>query len=720
MYKWLSFLLCLGFLLIFNTQPYQYKVRGHDYMAYRKIPKPPIAKVIPYKTKNHGDIRIDNYHWLRDDKRQRAEILAYLKAENNYTDGVMKDTEDFRDKLFNEIKGRIKKDDSSVPYKQKDFWYYSRFEKDKEYPIYCRKRGSLQATEQIILDVNQMAKDFEFYDLNNWEISSEQNIIAFAEDTVSRRLYNIRFKNLETGELYPEKIINTSSAMAWANDNKTLFYARKHPETLLVYQIYRHELDSDPANDVLVYEEDDETFNASVYKTKSNDYIVILLSQTLSNEILLLHANEPEGKFKVFLPREREHEYNIVHDKKRFLIRTNWKAQNFRLMEVPINRIGNKHSWKELISHRKDILLEEIEVFKDNIVVAERSKGLLNLRIIDKKNKRETILDFEEPVYSTYIYYNPEYNTSLLRYGYSSLTTPDSVYEYNMVTGKKKLLKQDEVLGGFDSSNYISERIYVPSRDGKKIPVSMVYREGFVKDGTAPFYLTGYGSYGYSYEPSFTSHILSLLDRGFVYGIAHVRGGEEMGRSWYEDGKMFNKKHTFNDFIDVTEFIIKEKYGDKNNIFAMGGSAGGLLMGAVVNMRPDLYKAVIAHVPFVDVISTMLDESIPLTTGEFDEWGNPKNKDSYFYMLSYSPYDKVEAQDYPHMLVTTGLYDSQVQYWEPAKWVARLRAIKTDNNILLLHTNMESGHGGASGRFRPYKEKALEYAFIFDLLGIMR
>ena len=715
----ISIVLCfIGGGLVFTTFKNPPEAELSKMLAGSSDIKFPIAEIVPHEMEIHGHTRIDNYYWLRDDSRQDPEMLAYLEAENAYIDAIMEPTQAFQEVLFEELIGRIKEDDSSVPYKYMDFWYYSRYEKDKEYPIYCRKEGNLEAPEQIILDVNQLAEPYEFYRVGSMAVSSRQDILAFAEDAVSRRQYHIRFKNLKTGELYPDDIDNASPAIAWANDNKSLFYVKKHPETLLGYQVYRHVLGTDPADDVLVYEEPDDTFYTYIYKSKSRDYIVLGLAQTLSTEIRLLDANNPEGKFQVFLPREQDHEYSIVHDGSRFLILTNWQAQNFRLMETPIDKIGDKSSWNELIPNREDVLIEEVEAFANHLVVAERNKGLLQLRIMDKRQGTDGYMDFGEPAYTAYIHKNPEYDTNLLRYGYSSLTTPDSIYEYDMTTGKKVLLKQSEVLGGFDSANYASERLYVPARDGESIPVSLVYRKNYTRDGTHPLYLEGYGAYGYSIDPSFSSHILSLLDRGFVYAIAHVRGGQEMGRRWYEDGKMFNKMNTFTDYIDVTKFLVEEGYAAPDKVFAMGGSAGGLLMGAVVNMRPDLYRGVIALVPFVDLVTTMLDESIPLTTGEFDEWGNPKNKDSYEYMLSYSPYDQVKAQDYPPMLVTTGLWDSQVQYWEPTKWVAKLRATKTDDNLLLLHINMDVGHGGASGRFRWYEMKAMEYAFIFDLLGI--
>lgn len=678
--------------------------------------KPPVAEKIPKELTIHGQTRVDNYYWLKG--RDNPGVVEYLKAENDYTQAVMKHTEQLQEKLYNEIVGRIKQTDMSVPYKEDGYYYYTRFEEAKEYPLYCRKKESLDAAEEVFLNVNDMAKGYNYYQVAGFTVSSDKNLIAFGVDTVSRRKYTIYFKNLKTGEILSDSIPNTSGRAAWANDNKTVFYALKD-ETLRPFKIFKHTLGTDVSKDREVFHEKDVTFEAYVYKTKSKGYIFIASESTLSSEYRYLDADNPDGQFKIIQPREKDLEYSVDHYKDRFYIQTNYEAKNFRLMEAPLDKT-TKENWKEVIPHRSDVLLQGFEVFKDFLVLSERKNGLTQLRIIRWDNKSEHYLDFGEETYTAYISTNPEFDTDLLRYGYSSLTTPNSVFDYNLNTREKKLLKQEEVLGDFDSGNYKAERLYATAKDGTKIPISLVYRKGLKKNGNNPFLLYGYGSYGASMNPGFSSVRLSLLDRGFVYAIAHIRGGQEMGRYWYEEGKLLKKKNTFTDFIACAEYLIAEKFTNPKKLFAMGGSAGGLLIGAVVNMRPDLFKAVIAAVPWVDVVTTMLDPSVPLTTGEYDEWGNPNNKEYYDYMLSYSPYDNVEAKDYPAMLVTTGLQDSQVQYWEPAKWAAKLRALKTDKNILLLKTEMEAGHGGVSGRFRRFRETALEYAFMLDLLGIKK
>ncbi|UCE22897.1 MAG: S9 family peptidase, partial [Candidatus Aminicenantes bacterium] len=578
---------------------------------------------------------------------------------------------------------------------------------------------TLDADEEILLNVNEMAKGYDYYSVAGRSVSTNNKLLAFGVDTVSRRKYTIYFKNLTTGELLPDQIPVTTGGATWANDNKTVFYALKDETTLRPYKIMRHVLGEDVSADKEIYEEKDITFNTYVYKTKSKRFLIIASSQTMSDEYRFLDANTPMGQFKIIQPRERGLEYSVDHYKDKFYIRTNYKAKNFRLMETPVDKT-TKENWKEVIPHRDDVMLGGFEIFKDFLVVNERIKGLPNIRIIKWEDRSEHYLDFGEETYSAYTSTNPEFDTVLLRYSYTSFTTPSSVFDYNMNTKEKELLKQQEVLGDFDPTNYQAERHYATARDGTKVPISLVYRKGLEKNGNNPLLLYGYGSYGSTGSASFRSDRLSLLDRGFVYALAHIRGGSEMGRYWYEEGKLLNKKNTFTDFIDCAEFLVAEKFTNPDKLFAMGGSAGGLLMGAVLNMRPDIFKGIIAGVPWVDVITTMLDESIPLTTSEFDEWGNPKNEEYYWYMLSYSPYDNVEAKDYPAMLVTTGLHDSQVQYFEPAKWVAKLRALKTDDNILLLHTNMGAGHGGVSGRFRRYKETAMEYAFMLDLIGIKR
>jgi oligopeptidase B len=667
------------------------------------------------KLEKHGHVRIDNYYWLKD--RDNPQVIDFLKKENENTKSVMAHTEALEKTVFQEIKGRIKQTDMSVPYRLDDYFYYTRYEDGREYPVYCRKKGSLAGPEEIMLDANTMAEGHEFFSVDARVVSSGQDILAYAMDTVGRRIYTIHFKDLKTGELLKDVITNVTGNMDWANDNKTLFYSKHDPTTLRSYQIYRHVLGTEPSEDQLVYEETDDTFSIFVFKTKSKKYMMIGCFQTLSREYRYLDADNPNGDFKVFLSREREHEYQIDHFQDKFFIRTNDQAKNFRLMSTPVENTG-KENWQEVIPHRSDVFLENFEIFKDHLVLEERKGGLIYIRIIPWAGSEEHFLEFDEPAYQAHISINLQFDTPILRYGYTSMTTPNSVYDYDMVTREKVLLKRDEVLGGFDSRNYITERLHVRADDGAEIPVSIVYRKGVKKDGRNPLLLYGYGSYGMSMDASFSSPRLSLIDRGFIYAIAHIRGGEELGRHWYEDGRQLKKKNTFTDFIACGDYLVREEYTNREKMFAMGGSAGGLLMGAVTNMRPDLFKGVVAQVPFVDVVTTMLDDSIPLTTGEYDEWGDPNKKEYYDYILSYSPYDNVEAKDYPHLLVTTSLHDSQVQYWEPAKWVAKLRATKTDKNRLLLKTNMDAGHGGASGRFKRYGEIASHYTFILDLAGI--
>jgi len=688
--------------------------------------QPPVAEKIEQKLEANGDVRLDNYYWMKlTDEQKNAEapdeqtqkVVKYLEDENEYTAAVLNGTEEFQKKLFDEIVSRIKQTDESVPYFENGYWYYTRYEEGKEYPIYCRKVETMDNSEEIMLNVNEMAEGYAYYAVGGRSVSTDNNLLAYAVDTVSRRQYTVYFKNLETGEIADLYIPNTTGGVTWANDNETVFYTKKDPITLRSDKIFRHEVGTNAANDAEIYYEGDDTFYTGVYKTKSDKYIIIWSGSTLTNEYRIIDANNPAKPFRVFSPRERGLEYNIDHYKNKFYIVTNLDALNFRLMETPENATS-KENWKEMIPHRADVLLQGVEVYNDYMVISERSKGLTQLRIINQNDKSEHYLDFGEQAYTAYVSTNPEFDSKILRFGYTSLTTPNSTYDYNMETREKILMKQEEVLGGFDPGNYVTERIWATARDGVKVPISLVYRKGFVKDGNAPMQLYGYGSYGATIDPSFSSIRLSLLDRGFVYAIAHIRGGQMLGRQWYEDGKMFKKKNTFTDFIDCAKFLIEENYTGTEKLFAYGGSAGGLLMGAVANMSPETFKGIIAAVPFVDVMSTMLDESIPLTTGEYDEWGNPNELESYQYMKSYSPYDQVEAKYYPNMLVTTGYWDSQVQYWEPAKWVAKLRDLKTDENKLLLYTNMDVGHGGASGRFERYKLTALQYAFMFDILGI--
>jgi oligopeptidase B len=678
---------------------------------------PPKAEKIKKELTLHGNTRTDNYFWLNE--RDNPAVVDYLEKENAYTDYVLKDTKELQDKLYKEIIGRIKQTDMSVPYRENGYYYYTRYEEGKEYPVHCRKKDNLDAAEEILLNVNEMAEGYDYYDIGGLSVSPDNKLLAFGVDTVSRRLYTIRVKNLETGEFVPDEISNTLGSATWAADNKTLFYSLKDSNTLRPYKILRHSLGVTDDKDITVYEEEDETYNAYVYKTKSKEYIIIALASTLSNEYRFLKADDPSGAFRLFHPREKDLEYDIDHFGNRFFIRTNLDAKNFRLMETPVTNTS-KSAWKEVIAHRDTVLLENFELFRGYMVLDERINGLTRFRVMNMQDKTEYYIDLQEQAYTAWFSANPEFNTVLLRFGYSSLTTPNSTYDFNMQTREQVLLKRQEVVGDFNPDRYFSERIFATAGDGTKIPISLVYRKGIKKNGSNPLLLYGYGSYGYTTDPYFSSVRLSLLDRGFIYAIAHVRGEQIMGRSWYDDGKLLKKKNTFTDFIDCAEFLIKEKYTSAEKLMAYGGSAGGLLVGAVVNIKPELFKGVIAAVPFVDVVTTMLDESIPLTTGEYDEWGNPNDKVYYDYMLSYSPYDNVEKKAYPNMLVTTGLHDSQVQYWEPAKWVAKLRDMKTDDNLLLLYTNMETGHSGASGRFETHKETALEYAFLLKLMGIKK
>ena len=677
--------------------------------------KPPVAKKIPKELIIHGDKRIDNYFWLND--RESPEVIAYLEKENAYTKAVLEPTEKLQEDLFHEMKSRIKETDESVPYEKNGYFYYTRYEEGKEYPIYCRKEGSSEAEEEVMLNVNDMAQDYDYYQVRGLSISPNNKLLAYGVDTVSRRMYTIYIKDLETGEVYSDQLPVTTGSVAWADDNKTMFYTKKDEETLRSNMIFRHVLGDDYTSDKEIYNEEDETFGTSVWRTKSDKYIMIGSYSTMSDEYRFLRTDAPNGDFKVIQPRERGLEYSVSHFGNYFYIRTNLNATNFKLVKTPITKT-TKENWVDVIQHRKDVYLQDVEIFKKYLVLEERKNGLAEIRIINWDDNSEHYLDFGEETYMAYISTNPNFDSEYLRYGYTSLTTPNSTIDYNMKTREKIVRKEQEVIGDFDKNNYEAKRIFATADDGTKIPMSIVYRKGIKLDGSNPALIYGYGSYGITMDPYFSAVRLSLLDRGFVYAIAHVRGSEYLGRQWYEDGKLLNKMNTFTDFNACAEHLINLKYTSSDKLFAMGGSAGGLLMGAIANLRPDLYKGIIAQVPFVDVVTTMLDESIPLTTGEFDEWGNPKDSVYYQYMLSYSPYDQVKAQDYPAMLVTTGLHDSQVQYWEPAKWVAKLRDMKTDNNELLLYTNMDTGHGGASGRFEALKEYAMEYAFMFQQLGI--
>ncbi|MDP6200956.1 MAG: S9 family peptidase [Candidatus Marinimicrobia bacterium] len=697
---------------------------------------PPNATKKTHEMTIHGDTRVDDYYWMRltdeqksakDKDSQTQEVLDYINAENAYTQKRLKHTEKFQNDLFDEIVGRIKKDDESVPYLDNGYYYYTRYEKGKEYAIHCRKKGSLDGDEEVIMDENELAEGFDYFAIGSMSVSPDNQWLAFGVDTLSRRFYEINFKNLNTGDILQQTIENTTGGVAWANDNETVFYTSKNKVTLLSEKIYRHKVGSDYKNDALVYTEDDESYYIGVSRSKSGEYIIIYNSSTLVSDYHILRADNPEGDFKNFSPRGAAHEYGIDHYKDKFYIITNWEAKNNRLMETSEDAtdMGN---WKEVIAHRNDVHLLGLEIFNNHLVISERKDGLRGLRVMNQKTGSDEYINFGEQTYTARISVNEEFNTNILRYGYTSMVTPSSTYDYNMDTGEITLMKQQEVVGGYDQSLYRSERHYAPGRDGQPVPISLVYKKDLKNDPTfnnqgAPdnpqnLLLYAYGSYGSTRDPYFSSTRLSLLDRGFIYAIAHVRGSQIYGRQSYDDGKMLNKKNTFTDFIDAGKYLVKEGLTDSNHLFAEGGSAGGLLIGAVVNMAPELWKGTIAAVPFVDVVTTMLDASIPLTSNEWDEWGNPEEKKYYDYMLSYSPYDQVEDQIYPNILVTSGFFDSQVQYWEPLKWMAKLRDHWQGENNLYLHMNMDAGHGGKSGRFRRYREVALEYAFLFDLAGI--
>ena len=680
----------------------------------KKNLKEPIAEKIEKKLSIHGDTRIDEYYWLN--QRGDKKVIDYLNAENSYRDLYMKDYKGLEEELFQEIKSRIKEDDSSVPYLDNGYYYYTRYEKGKQYPIYCRKKGNLEAKEEVLIDANIMSEGYDYFRVGDIEISPDDKVMAYSIDTLSRRIYTIYFMNLETREVHKENIKNTSGSITWANNSKTLFYNLKDIETLRTDRVMMHNLNSNSTDKEIFFEED-ETFSVYSYKTKNDKYIIIGSSATLSQEFRYVSADSPNKDFKIFQKRVDGLEYSIDHFNGKWFIRTNKdKATNFKLMICDENRTY-KENWKDYISHRQDVLLEDIDLFDNHLVITERKTGLRRIEIRPWKGGNSHYIEFEDEAYSLYSSTNLETNTNKFRYSYSSMTTPNSVIEYDMNSKEKIILKETEVLGGkFDKNNYVSLRVWAPARDGKKIPISLVYRKDMYKNGENPLLLYGYGSYGITNNASFSSVRLSLLDRGFVYAIAHIRGSQYLGREWYDDGKMFKKKNTFYDFIDSGKFLIKEGYSNDEKLFAMGGSAGGLLMGAVVNMEPKLFRGIVAGVPFVDVITTMLDEDIPLTTFEYDEWGNPNNKDSYDYMLSYSPYDQVEEKEYPAIFITTGYHDSQVQYFEPAKWIARLRDRRTNNEPLLMYCNMDAGHGGASGRFEAYKETAMEYAFFISLL----
>ncbi|PMB18134.1 S9 family peptidase [Fischerella thermalis] len=675
---------------------------------------PPVAEKRPQVLELHGDKRIDNYFWMRD--HQDPKTIAYLEAENAYTQAMMQHTEALQQQLYEEMLSRIKETDLSVPYRKDEYYYYSRTEEGKAYPIYCRQKGSLDAPEEVLLDQNELAQGHDFFSIGVLQVSPNHQILAYSVDTIGSERYTLFFLDLNTRQLYPESISDTYFSLAWANDNQTVFYT-KLDDANRPFQLFRHTLATDVNEDILIYHEPDDSYYLTVGKTRSQAYILLSLGSKITSEVHYLDANNPTGKFQLFHPRSTGVEYDIDHHNDYFYIVTNEQAINFKLMKTPVNS-PSKENWQTVIPHREDVMLSGISLFANHLVIYERKDGLPIGRVQNLKTGEEHNITFPEPTYSFFEGSNPEFDTTTLRIHYTSLITPPSVFDYDMETNERELKKETEVLGGYDRTQYNSEKLMAPAPDGTQIPISIVYKKGIKKDGKNPLYLTGYGAYGANYPASFSSTRLSLLDRGIVFAIAHVRGGGEMGRKWYEDGKFLHKKNTFTDFIACAEYLISEGWTTSNALAISGGSAGGLLMGAVVNMRPDLFKVVVADVPFVDVVTTILDTSLPLSAMEWEEWGNPNDKVYYDYMKSYSPYDNVEAKDYPDMLITAGLNDARVKYWEPAKWTAKLRELKTDDNILLLKTNMGAGHSGASGRYESLKELAFEYAFVLDRLGV--
>ena len=681
-------------------------------------PAPPVAAKRLYAVPSPNGDRMDDYYWLRDDTRQSSEVLDYLRAENTYRDAVMAPTRGLQQKLYDELIGRIKPDDASVPVNEHGYWYYTRFVPGQDYPIYARRKGELTAAEEIMLDGNAMAAGHEYFQIGAAEVSRDGRLLAYTEDDVGRRQYTLKIKDLATGALLHDSLTNVEPQFVWAADNKTLLYVEKDPVTLLSVRVHKHRLGADQTQDALVYEEADHSYYMDVGVSRSEKYLFIALHSTQQTEVRYADASDPQLRFKTVLAREANLEYHVDAIGEDFIIRTNWQAPNFRIMRTPVAGSGDKRNWRDVVAPRPDVLVENFEVSRSYLAINEHSGGLLKLRLRSWDGGRDVVIDSSEPAYSMTLVQTPGIDSTTVRYVYSSLITPRTTYDYDMHTGLKELKKTEDVLGGYNPGNYVTEFLHATARDGTQIPVSVAYAKGTAIDGAAPLYQYAYGSYGISTDPTFRPNWVSLLQRGFVVAIAHVRGGQELGRQWFEDGRLLHKKNTFTDFIDVTEFLVKHGYGAKDKVFAEGGSAGGLLIGAVANMAPQAYRGIIAYVPFVDVVTTMLDESIPLTTNEFDQWGNPKQKVYYDYMLSYSPYDNVRAQDYPAMLVFTGLWDSQVQYYEPAKWVAKLRATKTDRHPLIFSVNMSAGHGGKSGRFQRYHDTASEYAFILHELGI--
>jgi len=681
----------------------------------------PVAKIVPHRLEAHGEVRIDDYYWLRDDDRDDPEVLRYIEAENAYTEAQMRPLAGFREALYEEIVARIEQDDSTVPYLDDGAWRYRRYEQGGEYPIFCRRRGSADAPEEVLLDANAEAREHDYYNVSDVDVSSGGTTLAYAEDTVGRRIYTIRLRAMATGAALPDIIEGTAGDFVWARDDRTLFYVKREEGTLREFQVWRHAVGTPPSDDALVFHERDPEYWLTLSLTKSKRYVVVASYQTLSFEMLTIPADAPTTAPRVFLPREERHEYAIDHIGDRFYVLTNWQARNFRLMSVPLEQSQDKNAWREEIPARDGVLLEGFELFTRHLVVSERREGIARLRVIPWQARDQAHeIAFDEDVYVSGFGDNVEPDTDTLRFEYTSLTTPHSVFDYDMETRERALRKQERVLGDFDRGDYVAHRLVVTARDGANVPVSIVHRRDLDRSRPQPLLLYGYGAYGYSADPVFRSHRLSLLDRGVIFAIAHVRGGQELGRAWYEDGRLMHKRNTFTDFIDCAERLVSDGWTAPDKLFAYGASAGGLLMGAVANMRPDLFRAIVADVPFVDVLTTMLDETIPLTTFEYDEWGNPNERAYYDYILSYSPYDAVQRRDYPAMLVLSGLHDSQVQYWEPTKWVAKLRALRTDDDPLLLFTSMDAGHSGASGRFRAHRENALVYAFLLSLVGIDR
>ena len=679
---------------------------------------PPVAKKVPHELTAHGDTRVDNYYWMRDDERTDPEIIAHLEKENAYTDNVLAPLKQDRETLFEELVARVPKNDATVPYLKNGYWYHTEYEGEKEYPVYLRKPEK-DGEEKVLLDVNELAEGHDYYSVGQLSVSTNNNLLAYSEDTVSRRVYTILVKNLETGALLEDRLEDTSGEVQWANDNTHLYYIKKDLQTLLGYQVYRHKLGTDQSEDVLIFEETDPTFYTGMSKSKDGDVIYIHHSNTEKKGVTLIDANDANATAEPFLPIREGLEYHVAKLDDTYYILTNHQAKNFRIMKVAADSTADINAWEEVVAHDPAIFLNGMEVMQGYLVTSQKKNGIPSMMVRNLETGNAKTIPMADPIFNVGFYNNTQINADSVRIRYASLTTPPSVIDVNLATLEKDTLKQEQVSDDFNADNYASERLMVPAGDGKEVPVSLVYRkDSFKKDGTNPLYQYAYGSYGHTIDPSFARNWLTLVDRGFVVAIAHIRGSQMLGREWYEDGKMGNKINSFTDFIDVTTYLTQNGYADASRVYAMGGSAGGLLMGAVANMSPDSYDAIIAHVPFVDVVTTMSDASIPLTTGEYTEWGNPANADEYQYMLSYSPYDQVKAQDYPHMLVTTGLHDSQVQYFEPMKWVAKLREMKTDDNLLLFDVNMESGHGGASGRFERLKRSALEYAFIFELAGV--